>query len=52
MRLNSIIPLQFEIGDVRDARRMSRVMRDVDMVFHATSIETCASMRIFSNGSC
>ena len=27
--------LQFEIGDVRDARRMSRVMRDVDMVFHA-----------------
>lgn len=39
--------IQFEIGDVRDERRVSRVMKDVDMVFHAAAMKQVPTCEYF-----
>lgn len=39
--------LQFEIGDVRDDRRILRAMHGVDMVFHAAAMKQVPSCEFF-----
>ena len=39
--------LQFEIGDVRDARRIMSAMHGVDMVFHAAAMKQVPSCEFF-----
>ncbi len=39
--------LQFEIGDVRDERRLLRAMRGVDMVFHAAALKHVPACEFF-----
>lgn len=39
--------LQFEIGDVRDERRIMRAMHGVDMVFHAAAMKQVPSCEFF-----
>ncbi len=39
--------LQFEIGDVRDERRIMRAMQGVDMVFHAAAMKQVPSCEFF-----
>ncbi len=39
--------LQFEIGDVRDHRRLLRAMKGVDMVFHAAALKHVPSCEFF-----
>ena len=34
------------IGDIRDKKRLQRAIEDIDLVFHAGSIETCPPLRI------
>lgn len=48
MRLEFNHPkLQFEIGDVRDERRIMRAMHGVDMVFHAAAMKQVPSCEFF-----
>jgi UDP-glucose 4-epimerase len=39
--------IQFEIGDVRDERRIMRAMHGVDMVFHAAAMKQVPSCEFF-----
>ena len=39
--------IQFEIGDVRDERRIMRAMRGVDMIFHAAAMKQVPSCEFF-----
>lgn len=39
--------IQFEVGDVRDERRISQAMRGVDMVFHAAAMKQVPSCEFF-----
>jgi UDP-N-acetylglucosamine 4,6-dehydratase len=39
--------IQFEIGDIRDARRTIRAMQGVDMVFHAAAMKQVPSCEFF-----
>ncbi len=39
--------IQFEIGDVRDERRIMRAMQGVDMVFHAAAMKQVPSCEFF-----
>ena len=39
--------IQFEIGDVRDERRVMRAMHGVDMVFHAAAMKQVPSCEFF-----
>ncbi|KLN58955.1 UDP-glucose 4-epimerase [Kiloniella spongiae] len=48
MRLTYTDPrLDFEIGDVRDERRLFRVMKGVDMVFHAAALKHVPACEFF-----
>lgn len=48
MRLEFNHPkLQFEIGDVRDERRIMRAMHGVDMVFHAAAMKQVPACEFF-----
>ena len=48
MRLEFSHPkLQFEIGDVRDERRIMRAMHGVDMVFHAAAMKQVPACEFF-----
>ena len=39
--------IQFEIGDVRDERRIMHAMHSVDMVFHAAAMKQVPSCEFF-----